>query len=102
MKPFKYSMTAVLATVGHLPGLRWSGNPVLYIGGFLGVVYIVIAAALVQRLGVLRLTLGTVSGQVIGALLIDLVSPAPGVRLAATTVIGALLTLVAVAVTARR
>jgi transporter family-2 protein len=67
----------------------------------LGAVFILVAAALVARLGVLRLTLGTVSGQVVGALVIDAVAPIPGLRLTVATVVGALLTLVAVAVTVR-
>jgi transporter family-2 protein len=97
-----FAVAGALAAIGHLPSIHRPPNPVLYIGGLLGVVYIVIAAALVERLGVLRLTLGTVSGQVVGALLIDAIAPAPGLRLTVAVVAGALLTLVAVAVTVRR
>lgn len=96
------ALAGLLAATGHLPAIHWSTRPWLYLGGLLGAVYILVAAALVARLGVLRLTLGTVSGQVIGALVIDAVAPTPGVKLTATTIAGALLTLVAVAVTARR
>jgi transporter family-2 protein len=95
------ALVGLLALAGHLPAVHWPGNPGLYIGGALGVIYIVIAAALVQRLGVLRLSLGTVGGQVVGAVVIDLVAPAPGVKLTTLTVVGALLTLVAVALTVR-
>ena len=95
------ALTGIVWGTGHLPTIHVPGNPVLYIGGILGAVYILVAAALVARLGVLRLTLGTVSGQVIGALLIDVFAPTPGLRLTAATVVGALLTLIAVAVTVR-
>jgi transporter family-2 protein len=94
-------LTAVLAITGHFPTIHWSHQPGLYIGGLLGVVYIAVAAALVGRLGVLRLTLGAVSGQVVGALLIDVIAPTPGLRLTVATVVGALLTLVAVGITVR-
>jgi transporter family-2 protein len=95
------ALAGVLAVTGQLPSIHWSGRPELYIGGLLGAAFILVAAALVARLGVLRLTLGTVSGQVIGALVIDAVAPIPGLQLTAATVVGALLTLVAVAVTVR-
>ncbi|MFL6240679.1 MAG: DMT family transporter [Actinomycetes bacterium] len=96
-----FALTALLSVIGHLPQVRFPTQPALYVGGLLGVVYIVVAAALVHRLGVLRLTLGTVSGQVIGALLIDAIAPTPGLKLTAATVTGAVLTLVAVAITVR-
>jgi transporter family-2 protein len=95
------ALAGVLSLAGHLPRVRWPSDPVLYIGGFLGVIYIVVAAALVARLGVLMLTLGTVSGQVVGAVLIDAVAPTSGLRLTAATIVGAALTLLAVGVTVR-
>ena len=91
----------IVGLTGHLPSIHWPGNPGLYVGGLLGVVFVAVSAGLVARLGVLRLTLGTVSGQVIGALVIDAIAPAPGLKLTAATVLGALLTLVAVAITVR-
>jgi uncharacterized membrane protein YdcZ (DUF606 family) len=45
---------------------------------------------------VLRLTLVAVAGQTAGALLIDLIDPAPGKSVGVATVTGVLLTLVAV------
>jgi transporter family-2 protein len=88
----------VVATtsLGDLPG-----NPFLYVGGLLGGFVVVVSAAAVQTLGVLRLGLATVAGQTAGALLIDLVAPAPGEAVTAATVIGVVLTMVAVAVSGR-
>jgi transporter family-2 protein len=94
-------LAVVVGLTGHLPAIHWPGDPWLYVGGLLGVVFIGVSAALVARLGVLRLTLGTVSGQVVGALVIDAIAPSPGLTLTAATVVGAALTLVAVAVTVR-
>jgi transporter family-2 protein len=73
----------------------------LYIGGSLGVIFIAMAAVTVRILGVLRLGLATVAGQLVGAILLDVVAPATGDGVAPTTVAGALLTFVAVGVSGR-
>lgn len=52
-------------------------EPWLYVGGALGVVYIFLAAAIVQYTGVLLLGLGTVVGQLLMAVVLDAVWPAP-------------------------
>ncbi|MDO8149891.1 DMT family transporter [Isoptericola sp. b408] len=81
---------------GALP-TRWPLDLVLYSGGLLGIVFIAIQAAVVHRIGVLLLGLGLIAGQVVGALLLDVLVPgaaAPG----AAMYVGAALTLVAVAV----
>lgn len=75
-------------------------EPWLYLGGPLGVLFIGAAAAVVPITGVLLLGLGTVAGQLVGALLIDLVAPAGEGHLTAVTVVGTLLALVAISVTA--
>lgn len=56
-----------------------------------------VAAAAVRRLGVLLVSLATVSGQLLAAVALDAVVPAAG-RLRATAVLGALLTLADVGV----
>lgn len=52
-------------------------EPWLYLGGAMGVVYIALAAVLVQYTGVLLLGLGTVVGQLCTSIVIDAVWPAP-------------------------
>lgn len=52
-------------------------DPWLYLGGLCGVVYIFLGAAIVAHTGVLLLGLGSVIGQLVAALAIDLVWPAP-------------------------
>ncbi|WP_243791753.1 DMT family transporter [Saccharopolyspora gloriosae] len=73
-------------------------QPWLYLGGVLGIFVIGGAAALVHYTGVLVLSMGMVAGQLLGALLLDLLVPAPGTEVPLTTVIGVGLTFVAVAV----
>jgi transporter family-2 protein len=72
--------------------------PLLYAGGLLGAAFVLVAAATVGVLGVLRLSLVTIAGQSVGALLLDAVDPAPGRSLTVATVIGVLLTILAVGV----
>jgi len=76
-------------------------NPALYAGGLLGGFVVVVVATGVQTLGVLRLGLATVAGQTAGALVIDLIAPAPGEAVTVATVIGVVLTMAAVAISGR-
>lgn len=77
---------------GGLPSDVW-----LYLGGPVGVTFIAVAAAVVRLTGVLLLGLATVSGQVVGAALLDLLLPAAA-RPDGTTLLGVVLTLAAVAI----
>lgn len=88
---------AVTAAVRGLPG-GFPPEPWLYTGGLLGIFVIGGSVALVRHTGVLLLSLGMISGQLIGALLLDLLVPAPGTHVGTSTVVGVLLTLVAVGV----
>ncbi|GHD52417.1 DMT family transporter [Mycetocola manganoxydans] len=72
-------------------------QPMLYLGGAIGCVFIGVNAFLVAHTGVLLLGLGTVAGQLIGSVVIDALA-AGGVGLSVTTVSGAALALVAVGV----
>lgn len=96
------ALLATAAARGVLVPAAWPHVWWLYVGGLLGAAYIAVAATAVHRLGVLRLSLATVAGQLLAAVFLDLWWPAPGTRLQGTTVIGALLTLVAVAVSGAR
>jgi transporter family-2 protein len=90
------AITLATHDVGALPA-----SPALYLGGLLGAFVVVVSLTAVQTLGVLRLGLATVAGQTAGALVIDLIAPAPGEVVTAGTVIGVALTLVAVLVSGR-
>jgi transporter family-2 protein len=79
------------------PGGALPAEPLLYTGGLLGVLVIATAAAVVQVTGVLVLGLSAIAGNLLGALLLDLVAPTTGPP-APNTYAGAALTLVAVAV----
>ena len=83
--------TLAVGWVASLPPELW-----LYTGGAIGVLFIAGAVLVVRTLGVLLLGLCTVAGQLTGALLLDLVLPIAERELTATTVIGTVLTLIAV------
>ncbi|MGV8876285.1 MAG: DMT family transporter [Rhodoglobus sp.] len=73
-------------------------DPTLYAGGAIGVIFIVVAAVLVPITGVLFFALGSIAGQLLGALALEIFFPVDGDGVAPTTIIGVALTLIAVAV----
>jgi len=93
--------TIALVALATVPLDAPPANPGLYVGGLLGGFVVVVSATAVQTLGVLRLGLATVAGQTTGALLIDLIAPAPGEAVTVGTVIGVILTIAAVAISGR-
>ena len=93
-------LALTVAATGQGYGRHWPSAWWLYTGGVAGAIYIVLAAAVVHRLGVLTVSLATVAGQLLAAVCLDAFWPAPGTTLRTATVLGALLTVVAVAVAA--
>ncbi|MHB0928844.1 MAG: DMT family transporter [Candidatus Nanopelagicales bacterium] len=68
----------------------------MYIGGTIGVVFIAISSVAVQKLGVLMFTVLSVGGQLVGALIIDILYPTPGVQLSMNMYAGIALSLIGV------
>lgn len=64
----------------------------IYTGGVIGVIYIAFTSTIVQHLGVLTFTLFSVGGQLVGSLLIDLISPTNGVNVSVYLVTGIVMT----------
>ena len=89
----------IAVAVQGWPDGRLPPDPWLYTGGLIGMSFIAIQAAVVHRIGVLLLGLGVIAGQVVGALVLDVVAP-DGATPGLATFVGAGLTLVAVAVPA--
>jgi len=91
------SFLLVLIIVGILLGKNElsplpSGPWWVYTGGILGVTYIAFTSTIVQHLGVLTFTLFSVGGQLVAALVIDLISPTEGVSVSAYLVTGIVMT----------
>ena len=70
----------------------------IYLGGVTGVIYVAFSATIVQHLGVLTFTLFSVGGQLLGSLLIDLISPTTGSRVSWYLVTGIVMTYVGVVI----
>lgn len=79
---------------------EFPAEPWLYLGGFIGVAFIALAALTVRWIGVLLLGLTSVAGQLLASLILDVLAPTSA-GLSITAVVGCALTLVAVAVAAR-
>lgn len=86
---------AVEVTIRGLPGAL-PADPVLYLGGLLGIVAIGGAGWMVGTTGVLLFGLASISGQLVAALVLDAVLPVSGGHLAPSTFLGTGLTFVAV------
>ncbi len=98
------TVVLTIATLVYGPWAGWPAqlptDPVVYLGGLLGVIFIAGGAIVVRYLGVLLLGLGMIAGQLLTSLVLDIVVPAKGHELGIPTVIGTALTLVAVSLTA--
>lgn len=84
------AVLAVVVTIVDGPPAPLPTEPWLYLGGALGVTYIMLSAALVARTGVLLFGLAAVSGQLLASLALDVLWPAPagpGVVIEAVTVV---------------
>lgn len=90
----------VLILVVHLLIQPWTpslpANPVFYLGGVVGVIFIGMQAVLVRITGVLVLGLAVLAGQLVMAVGFDLLVPLPGNELTATALLGTVITLLAV------
>lgn len=90
----------VHALVSGLDLQSWPGpsQAYLYLGGPIGATFVAVAALSVHVLGVLRFGLAVTAGQLLAAVVLDVTIPPPGTGLDLTTVLGAVLTLGAVAI----
>lgn len=90
----------VLLVHGLASGLpaRLSDNPLLYVGGALGIIFVAGYAVVVRFTGVLVMGLAAIAGQLVASLVFDIVLPVAGQQLTMTTIVGTLGTLVAVGI----
>ncbi|MBN9147094.1 MULTISPECIES: DMT family transporter [unclassified Nitrobacter] len=78
---------------------EWPSSPLYYIGGFVGTVFIAIAATLVRTVGVLLLSMSNVVGQLVAAVAFEAVLPLHG-GLTPGMLAGSLIALLAVVIAA--
>ena len=87
--------SAIAGWPTRLPTAPW-----LYLGGAIGVIFIAVSAAIVRAIGVLLLSLATIAGQLVTSLLLDIFAPTSREGVTLTTILGTVLTLVAVVIAA--
>ncbi len=74
-------------------------EPWLYVGGASGVIFIAIFAIVVRSIGVLLMSLGSVAGQLVMAVILDVTFPSQH-QLGVATIVGTVLTLAAAGIAA--
>lgn len=79
-----------------------SGPWWIYLGGSIGVAFIASATWAIRKLGALRFVMGSVAGQLLGSLLIDLFAPTDGTKVSWNLVLGLVITLAAVLLANRK
>ena len=87
--------TAIAGWPAHFPATPW-----LYLGGLVGIAFIAAQTIIVRTTGVLLMGLAVLSGQLVTAVVFDLVAPVEAHAIAPLTIVGAGLTLVAVVIAA--
>jgi bacterial/archaeal transporter family-2 protein len=95
------ALTLVGLATGEFSTHFWPHQPWLYLGGPLGVFYVLVGATTVRRLGVLRFVLAAVAGQLVAAVVIDAAWPEPGTTLHVATIVGAVITVAGVVLSGR-
>ncbi len=98
------SAILLVVALAHAGVAGWPSSfpttPWLYLGGTVGVAFIAAQTVIVRTLGVLLMGLAVLAGQLAAAVLFDLLLPVRGHVLTTVTVVGAAVTLLAVAVAA--
>jgi transporter family-2 protein len=90
---------ALTGTPWMAPPAPWD-QPLVWLGGPLGVSFLLLSAIVVRPLGVLVYSLVAIGGQLVGALALDVVVPTSGAVIGWQVVLGVALTAAAVAVAA--
>jgi transporter family-2 protein len=82
---------------GHLSFSPLPSSPwYLYLGGLFGLLFIITAARVIKVLGSLRFAMGSVTGQLVGSLILDVVVPTSGSQISIQLVTAICLTAFAV------
>ncbi len=93
---------AILAASTGLPIHHWPARPWEYLGGPMGVCIVFASVFTIRALGVLRLALTTIAGQLLTAVILDQVTPAHAGGISVGTALGVALTFIAVGVAGLR
>jgi transporter family-2 protein len=82
---------------GHFVFTPLPSSPAyLYLGGLFGLLFIITAARVIKVLGSLRFAMGSVTGQLVGSLILDIVVPTNGSKVSVQLIAAIGLTAIAV------
>jgi len=95
-------ITLVLIALGRFDVAAFPSNPLLYLGGAMGVTFIFLQVVVVQHIGTLALGISMLFGQLCGSLVMDLVIPVSDRSVTAATLLGISLALAGASVIALR
>jgi len=106
---FAFGTLALGMAMGIVIGFGWSelsaltsGSWVVYTGGLIGVLFIATAAWVVRIVGVLLFAVLSIAGQLLGALVLDLVAPTAGSTVTWNLLLGITLALMAGVIASRK
>ncbi len=82
--------------------LYFPTNPLLYLGGVVGVIFIFIQVVVLPKIGALTMGIAMLVGQLVGSVLLDWIVPIAQRELTISTLIGILLAMLGAGLVARR
>ncbi len=93
---------ALLLLEGGAVPLSFPTNPLLYLGGVVGVIFIFIQVVVLPKIGALTMGIAMLVGQLVGSVLLDWIVPIAQRELTISTLIGILLAMLGAGLVARR
>ncbi|MFY8027511.1 MAG: DMT family transporter [Aquiluna sp.] len=93
---------ALLVIEGFQFPTSWPANPLFYLGGVLGVIYIFMQVLILPRIGALSMGISMLVGQLTGSVLLDVFLPIAPHPVTISTLLGIALTMLGAALVAKR
>ncbi len=93
---------ALLVVEGFSVPASWPTNPLLYLGGVVGVIFIFMQVVVLPKIGALSMGIAMLVGQLSGSFLLDLLVPIANRAVTISTLLGIVLAMLGAALVARR
>ncbi|MFZ9744313.1 MAG: DMT family transporter [Aquiluna sp.] len=93
---------ALLTVEGFSFPATWPTNPLLYLGGVVGVIFIFMQVVVLPKIGALSMGIAMLVGQLSGSVLLDLLVPIADRAVTISTLLGIVLAMLGAALVARR
>ncbi len=93
---------ALLVVEGFSFPASWPSNPLLYLGGVVGVIFIFMQVVVLPKIGALSMGIAMLVGQLSGSVLLDLLVPIADRAVTISTLLGIVLAMLGAALVAKR